>query len=162
MQGMGKLFGEHLKRHREALGVTGYKICQVSGMASSLFTDIEKGRRSPSQANLETLAGVPDLVLSMNQLKAWAALDEIGTEGMDLIKEHAPEAISNPPVPGLSRKEMKLLDAIRELADGDLDSVDLGATSYVWALEPAARLRHLIAAVQDLGGEEDGRNAASK
>lgn len=149
------MFGSRLKLAREAAGLTGNQLAMRCEVPQGTLSALERGVRPPSEANIEALAAARDLRVTLDQLKAWAALDAAGEEGLALIREHAPEALSEPPpVPGLSRKELRLLDAIRELADGDLDSVDMGPASYVWQLDPAARLRHLLLAVQELGEEE--------
>lgn len=82
---MGALFGTLLRQHREAAGVTGYRITKESGFHGPTLIAVEKGLRGPSPANLEALASVPELGLSLETLRAWAALDRLG-EDLPLAK----------------------------------------------------------------------------
>lgn len=59
---VGQFFGTLIKRHRESRGISGYLICQVTGMPQPTFIALEKGRRPPSDANLEAIASVLDVL----------------------------------------------------------------------------------------------------
>jgi transcriptional regulator with XRE-family HTH domain len=58
----------------------------------------------------------------------------------------------------LTLKELRLLDAIRELTDGDLESVNLGPQSSVWTEKPDDRIRELRTTMAELS-EEMGTHA---
>lgn len=96
---MGKTFGEKLVQAREAAGLSGYRLVQLSGIAQGNLQAIERGRRPPSDANLEALAEVAELGVTLEQLLTWRDLDRLGPEGLERIRKYAPEVLAQPPAP---------------------------------------------------------------
>ncbi len=180
MSGMGRLFGELLKQHREALGVSGYQICKESGMPSALFVEIEKGKRPPSQANLDVLASSSSLAVTPRRLAAWKMADKIGREGFDLIRDEVPElfsapaprvrvlaaaldplaAVAGPGAPPLSPAERRAVQHLLGLAGGDLRTVNMGPDEPFWCYEGGDRLAAINMRIMALGGQAvDAREA---
>jgi transcriptional regulator with XRE-family HTH domain len=86
---MGKtgsgFFGERLAQHRAAKGLTPYRVATDAKIDRSIYSQIERGKRPPSRANLEALAAVAELGISLDELQAWADLDQIGVDGLARI-----------------------------------------------------------------------------
>lgn len=141
---MGKTFGEKLVQAREAAGLSGYRLVQLSGIAQGNLQAIERGRRPPSDANLEALAEVAELGVTLEQLLTWRDLDRLGPEGIERIRKYAPEVLMPPEaapstgrpapskkgddvipqIPGVSRG----MSAPRPTPEADLDLVLANAT----------------------------------
>ena len=89
---MGQLFGNFLKSKRLSLGLSANSLAFACHVAQGTLSNIEHGRRPPSPANLEALAAMPELKTSLDELQAWADLDQIGgVEGFQRIQTHVPE-----------------------------------------------------------------------
>lgn len=84
---MGKYFGRSLRAQREKVGLSGNRLAQLSGISQSNLNAIELGKRPPSVANLEALAEVQDLGVSLELLEAWVAADKAGDDGLSKIKK---------------------------------------------------------------------------
>ena len=74
---MLSIFGRKIKEAREARGISGYRLAQLSGIVGPNLISIEKGRRIPSDENLRSLAAVSELGVSYEQLRAWASADNL-------------------------------------------------------------------------------------
>lgn len=155
---MASEFGERLTKAREAAGLSGYKLVQVTGIAQGNLQAIERGRRSPSDANLEALAAVPELGVTLEQLQAWRDLDRIGLEGIERIRKWVPEVLEGGKAAEPARKEAASpLEAIRAqfpkgiahpptdrelklLARmGDLEEYDLQPSAPIWTFPASER-----------------------
>jgi transcriptional regulator with XRE-family HTH domain len=86
---MGKLFGTLLREHRETRGLSQYRLALDARMPQSNLSALERGDRRPSDKNLLDLSAAEGLGLSLEKLQAWRALDEIGEEGIALVKTQA-------------------------------------------------------------------------
>jgi transcriptional regulator with XRE-family HTH domain len=176
MLGRMGVFGDKLRLHREAKGVSGYLICQVTSIPSSLFVAIEKGRRAPSDANLEALAAMPELGVTLEQLQAWRDLDRIGVEGLERIKRWVPEAIEGAAPAGPKRKETsdaiaqvlaelpagmkhppteKELKLLEKIGGFDGSELDPRSNSPLWQYPPAKRLPELRQAEREWDEDND-------
>lgn len=90
---MGEIFGKKLRAHREARGISGNGLSKLSGILQGTLSAIESGERPASTANLEALAGVEQLGLSMDVLRAWHAADRAGKEGLWLLMNYAEDVL---------------------------------------------------------------------
>lgn len=75
---MGQIFGEELRARRERAGLSGSKLAMLSGIPQSNISEIERGKRPPSQANLKALSEVEALGWTYAELKHLAIRDKIG------------------------------------------------------------------------------------
>lgn len=77
-------FGQTFKAWRESKGVTGWMLEKYVGVKDFRMTisNIENGRRNPSDGFLEKIAGVPELSISLETLKGWRAADEYSKEAL--------------------------------------------------------------------------------
>lgn len=89
-------FGTLLRARCESRGLTGYRLEPLTGLRSALVYDILNGKRPPSDAIIEALAGVPELGLTLDELRAWRDLDRIGREGLDRIARYLPDLLAPP------------------------------------------------------------------
>lgn len=94
---MGEVFGRQLREHREALDVSGYAICKATGLQPGNLSAVEKGRRSPSPAMLEALAGYEPLRLTRERLQTWLDLDLVGEEGVRRLAAFVPGVLEAAP-----------------------------------------------------------------
>lgn len=164
---MGKLFGQKLREHRKARGLSGKQLGALSGLGQGNMNNIERGVRPPSDQNLADLVKVAELGVTLEQLEAWRAADRATPEGIAKIRAHAPELLDpigavvatlpdemeNPP----DAWELKTLARIGALDGGELDP---RSGSYVWSLPKDERKRLIIQARKDWeeahGSVEDG------
>lgn len=86
-------FGTRLRTWRDQKGMSGLKLARLSGLDQGALNAVERGRRPPSQSILEALAATKELELTLDELKAWAALDRIGRDGFTLIARHMPDLL---------------------------------------------------------------------
>lgn len=77
-------FGQKLKAWREAREISGWKIEKRTGIPRQNLSNIENGKRSPSEDVIQKLAALPELQLTENTLRAWIAID---TFGQDVLLE---------------------------------------------------------------------------
>lgn len=77
-------FGQTFKAWRESKGVTGWMLEKYVGVKDfrMAVSNIENGRRNPSDGFLEKIAGVPELSISLETLKGWRAADEYSKEAL--------------------------------------------------------------------------------
>lgn len=75
-----KSFGEQLRLHREAKGVSTWEVEKQTGISRSNLVSIEKGRRPASDDVLKKLASIPDLDITYEKLLAWKAIETYGPE----------------------------------------------------------------------------------
>lgn len=82
----------HLKRNlEEHLAQRGYSLYKAGLLSkqnpSNLKASLE-GKRPVAEAQLQALASVPELELTLEQLIAWRVMDEVGEEALDgLLQE---------------------------------------------------------------------------
>jgi transcriptional regulator with XRE-family HTH domain len=88
---MGVVFGDLLKEAREAAGLTGNGLAMASGIPQGTISGLERGTRPPSKKNLEELAAVSELNVTLTRVQAWAAADRAGAFGLALILMNAGE-----------------------------------------------------------------------
>lgn len=62
--------------------LTFYRLHFLAGIGTSQFSLWKSGTRRPSDGDLQKLAAVPQLGLSLNRLKGWRAIDEYGPEAI--------------------------------------------------------------------------------
>jgi transcriptional regulator with XRE-family HTH domain len=73
-------FGQRLKKWREQQNVSGWQIEKVTGIPRQNLSQIESGKRGPSEDVLEKLASIQELNLDINTMKAWLAIDAYGQD----------------------------------------------------------------------------------
>ncbi len=87
-------FGKRFKRRVEERGTTPHAVAMEAGITpSNLYTMISGGRR-PSDRDLEKLSAVKKFGTTLDELRAWRALDKVGAEDMDRIRRYVPEALT--------------------------------------------------------------------
>ena len=77
---MDNLFGNWLVERRLRYGLDQAQLARLAKLKPMMVCDIEKGRRGPSQANLEALAKVPELGVSLAELDRIARLAKAGID----------------------------------------------------------------------------------
>lgn len=170
---MGAIFGQRLRTFREAKGISGKRLAELSAIGQGNLFGLEAGKRPPSDANLEALAGVTDLGISLEQLQAWRDLDRIGLEGVERLRKWEPEVLkgaiaSEPPRPVRketsdaiaqvvaqlpkdmrhppTEKELKLIEKIGGFDGSELDP---RSGSWLWTQPPEKRKPDLKQALKD-------------
>lgn len=71
-------FGERYRAWRDSKGVSNYLVWKRTGIAESALSNMEKGNYNPSDEVLAQIASVPELELTLDDLKAWKAIDRYG------------------------------------------------------------------------------------
>ncbi len=69
-------FGVNFLKHLRRKNLSSYKVALSLGIDPALLHKIIKGQRRPSNDVLEKLASIPELELSIEQLRQWRAMDE--------------------------------------------------------------------------------------
>lgn len=77
-------FYERLKIHLDNIDMSFYRLHYLAEIPSGHFSLWKKGRRKPSRTDIEKIAGVAEVGLSLNTLLAWKALEDYG---FDVIRE---------------------------------------------------------------------------
>ena len=89
-------FGEQLTDQLLKTGLTKYRLAKLSGVPESSVINITNSKRRPSDDILEKFAGVEKLSLTLDDLRAWRALDDYGPEALakayDRIKKDRDDA----------------------------------------------------------------------
>ena len=75
-----RTFGQRLKKWREQQNVSGWQIEKITGIPRQNLSQIESGKRGPSEDVLEKLASIQELNLDINTMKAWLAIDAYGQD----------------------------------------------------------------------------------
>ncbi len=73
-------FGQRLKKWREQHGVSGWQIEKATGIPRQNLSQIESGKRGPSEDVMEKLTSIQELNLDINTMKAWLAIDAFGQD----------------------------------------------------------------------------------
>jgi predicted transcriptional regulator len=94
IQVMGMYFAEKFLKLRKSKGVSTTLIEERVGIPASNISNIEAGRRRPTDNDLRKLSSIPELQTSYGRLKTWWFIDKFGQDMMnevlpDLEKELA-------------------------------------------------------------------------
>lgn len=85
---MGVIFGNLLRKHREALGISGNGLCTLSGIDGGNLRGVESGKRPPSGAFQKALLDTPELHLDHETLMLWIDLDKLGEDGLERVRRY--------------------------------------------------------------------------
>lgn len=98
-------FGGRFRAWREAHGVSGWKIEKETGIPRTTISNVEHGRRTASDDVLQKIATIPEMGITIEQLKAWQVIDQFGLEVLaQAFKELADH---NPEMAALTREAYK-------------------------------------------------------
>lgn len=73
-------FSENLKAARMASGLKQDEVAALIGASRTNYNDAENGRKPLSLEKMQKLAEIPELGLTLAQLKAWKVMDEYEPE----------------------------------------------------------------------------------
>jgi hypothetical protein len=76
-------FYTRLESHLIERGLTFYKLHYLAQIPSGQFSMWKKGARRPSDAEINRIAEVKDLGLSLVDLRAWRMIDEFSLEQLE-------------------------------------------------------------------------------
>lgn len=85
---MGKIFGQHLREQRDRVGMSRYKLAQLSGLDGGNLGAFEAGTKPPSVAAVELIAAVEALQLDRETLLLWLDLDKLGEDGLERVRRY--------------------------------------------------------------------------
>jgi transcriptional regulator with XRE-family HTH domain len=143
---VGKLFADKLKQYRSGKGLSGRRLSILSGIDQGNLAHVESGRRPPSENDLRKIAAVPQLEIDFDTLSAWRKLDEMGEDGIELVKTYAFREFLTV-IPGVTNAkfpptedEMELVDAATEVGvwTTELNNPEL------WGVPPDDRRREQV------------------
>lgn len=80
-------FGERFRQHRKAKGFSLFRLSQALGISEGNLCAIEKDRRPASAAVLKRMAEIPEMEISLQQLRAWQILSEATPDELDCLSE---------------------------------------------------------------------------
>ncbi len=84
-------FGTKLRETREQMGLTGYRLSQLSLIPRNHIAVLESGKRAATPAVIAKLA--PHLGVSVDEMQSWADEDALGPTRLDaLVEAHADRA----------------------------------------------------------------------
>lgn len=69
-------FGQHLEKHLEQLGLSGYRFALDGGIDPALMHKIITGKRRASDEFIQKIAAIKQLSLNVETLRAWRLMDE--------------------------------------------------------------------------------------
>ena len=73
---MSKRFSYHLKRHFQTVDMNPYRLAKATGMHEQYVYKICRGEQRPSDEVLNKFSSVPELKVTLGELRGWRALDD--------------------------------------------------------------------------------------
>lgn len=84
-------FGERLRALRESKGISQERLAEMINYARTNIAGIEAGRRPASDEVLRRIAGIKDLGISFDQLKAWQAIGKMSPSQLAALRKELEE-----------------------------------------------------------------------
>jgi len=81
-------FGVRLRLWRESKGLTQWQLQKLTGINRANLSSIELGRRPASDDILEKLASIPELDITVTELKVWKRLNGATIEELKMIRKY--------------------------------------------------------------------------
>lgn len=93
-------FSKHLGEHLNSLGKSQYRLAKDANIPQSDMSNLCNGKKKPTPANIQKLASVPWLGLTIDELDAWRLKDVFTEQAIELASLHRIDGLYRIPLKG--------------------------------------------------------------